>query len=70
MDLTMPVMGGVQAAKKMRTLSEDIKILFITGYDMVSTIDGGYALELGEKVIEKLFTMMNLHSAIRGYLMQ
>lgn len=70
MDLTMPVMGGVQASKKMRELSPDVKILFITGYDMQATIDGGHALESGERVLEKPFTMKNLHNAIRDCLLQ
>jgi len=38
LDLVMPRMGGSVAAKHMRALQEDLPIMFVTGYDLNSTL--------------------------------
>jgi CheY-like chemotaxis protein len=68
MDLTMPVMGGVQAAKRMRKIKPDVSIIFITGYDRDSTINEMHTVEIGEVVLEKPYTMMQLQNTIRNKL--
>jgi CheY-like chemotaxis protein len=46
MDVIMPVMGGVKAAKRIRKIRPDIPILFATGYDLSGTL--GHELNIGE----------------------
>ncbi len=69
MDLTMPIMGGAQAAKRMRKVDSNVKIIFITGYDRDSTINEINTVDVGEVVLEKPYTMMQLQNAIRNRLM-
>jgi CheY-like chemotaxis protein len=66
LDVVMPVLGGVLAFERMRTLDPALKVIFITGYApqhaQVSRIleNGGHALlhkpfglkDLGQKVRE------------------
>ncbi len=40
LDVVMPVMGGMQAALKMRELRPDIPIIFATGYDREHVLNG------------------------------
>ncbi len=69
MDLTMPIMGGAQAAKRMRKVDPSVKIIFITGYDRDSTINEINTVAIGEVVLEKPYTMMQLQNTMRDRLM-
>ncbi|MDX8388864.1 MAG: PAS domain S-box protein [Mariprofundaceae bacterium] len=40
MDIVMPRMGGVDAARKIREVAPDIPIIFVTGYDKSQVLDG------------------------------
>lgn len=68
-DLTMPVMGGVPAARKIRSIRENARIIFVTGYDKDSSINGEYMPSSDEFVLEKPYTMDELSSVIRKQLL-
>lgn len=68
MDLTMPIMGGVSAAERIRSLSAKAKIIFVTGYDKDCTMNGDGLPAVGECILEKPYTMNKLHSVIQKQL--
>ncbi len=68
MDLTMPVMGGVSAAERIRSISAKAKIIFVTGYDKDSTMNGDGLPAVGECILEKPYTMNKLHQMIQKQL--
>lgn len=65
MDVVMPVMGGVEAGKKIREMRSDIEILYITSYDPEGTIDGRNIPGPGDYVLDKPFTIDELSSAVQ-----
>jgi len=68
LDVVMPVMGGVEAARHMRKMREDIPIVYVTGYDPEGTIDGRNLPGLGDIVIDKPFTIDELSHAVQKQL--
>ncbi len=65
-DVTMPVMGGVQAVQKMRTIRPDIQVIFVTGYDAGDTLDE--LPKTGECMLEKPYTIDKLNKLIKDIL--
>jgi len=45
MDVVMPIMGGVAAAKKIRNIDADIPIIFQTGYGEQTQLDAAASIE-------------------------
>jgi len=45
MDVVMPIMGGVAAAKKIRNINADIPIIFQTGYGEQTQLDAAASIE-------------------------
>jgi len=68
MDVMMPVMGGVEAAKAIHAIEENIPILFATGHDKDSTLDGRHPLQTGQYVLSKPFSIEQLTEAIQQHL--
>ena len=64
LDLVMPKMGGVDAAKMIFEIDPDAKILFATGHDSKGTLVDG---DMGE-VLSKPFAISKLSQAIRDTL--
>ena len=69
MDVVMPLMGGVEAARKIRKMSKDINIIFVTGYDSVGSTDGKNKLKPTEFILDKPFTIDELSHAVRKKLL-
>ena len=65
-DVTMPVMGGVRAVKKMRALQSDLRVIFVTGYDKDNTLDELPSMD--ECILEKPYTMDTLNKVIQQQL--
>ena len=68
LDVVMPVMGGVEAARHIRKMRADIPIIYVTGYDPEGTIDGRNLPAPGDMVIDKPFTIDELSHAVQKQL--
>jgi len=67
LDVVMPRLGGAEALQEIRCINPDVKALFATGYDKLSTLA---APVVKEKVISKPFAISILSQAIRDLLDQ
>ncbi|MBL4658784.1 MAG: response regulator [Alcanivoracaceae bacterium] len=65
-DVTMPVMGGVQAVRKMREIQHDLRVIFVTGYDKDDTLDE--LPNMDECILEKPYTMDKLNKIVQQQL--
>jgi len=63
LDIVMPVMTGDQAAKQIRQIKPDVKIIFATGYD--KNLQSGMAQEI---VLSKPFSIIEMSQLIRQQL--
>ncbi|WP_198507296.1 PAS domain S-box protein [Mariprofundus ferrinatatus] len=63
LDVVMPVMGGMDAAKRIRELDEKLPIIFATGYDRGSLDDAGREIS-DHEIINKPFTVESLSQLI------
>ncbi len=63
LDVVMPVLGGDQAAKIIKTIRPDMNIIFATGYDKAQLTDIDY-----EKILTKPFSIEALGRLIRQQL--
>lgn len=68
MDIMMPVMGGIEAGKHIRSIQADMPILFTTGYDKDKTLDGRHPLPVGQHILPKPFTIEQLVETIQQHL--
>lgn len=66
MDLTMPKMGGVKAAEKIRQIRPDVPIIFVTGYDKDDSVNGYPAFDGKECLLSKPFSMKKLFQEIQA----
>nr|WP_241696948.1 PAS domain S-box protein [Mariprofundus sp. KV] len=66
-DVVMPKLGGVEALQAIRDFNPDVKAIFATGYDKLSTL-GAINQEFKERVISKPFAMSKLSQLIREVL--
>jgi len=64
LDVVMPRLGGVDALKQLREINPNVKAIFATGYDKLSTL-GSRGKALDEKVISKPFAVSRLSRLIR-----
>lgn len=67
MDVVMPNMSGVAAAEEIRKISPQAKIIFVTGYDRTSTLNGANSIA-HEVVIAKPYTTSEISRLIRKIL--
>ncbi|WP_171966470.1 hybrid sensor histidine kinase/response regulator [Mariprofundus micogutta] len=67
LDVVMPELGGVEALKRIRTINPEVKAIFATGYDRLSTLSTDQQ-EMTEKVISKPFAISKLSQSIRELL--
>jgi len=63
MDVVMPVLGGIESAKEIRRKNREVPIVFITGYDLNSSMVSGIGIENTE-VLSKPFSMAKLGQLI------
>jgi len=63
LDLVMPRMGGTVVAKKMRALRKDLPILFVTGYDLNSTLIDAQEI-VGAEVLTKPYSLNDFSRAV------
>jgi len=66
LDLVMPEMGGVEAAKVIRDLNKDAKLIFVTGYDSDQQLND--AENISAKLISKPFKVAELSQGIQAVL--
>ncbi len=59
LDLVMPEMGGQEVASAVREISQDVRILFVSGYVPEHTIQ-----DLNEPIIRKPYTIQDLMQAL------
>ncbi|MDQ6957611.1 MAG: response regulator [Mariprofundaceae bacterium] len=69
LDLIMPRMGGMDAAKRMREIRPDLPIIFVTGYDMNDSLDHRLHMDHAD-VITKPFRVSVLSQLIRRTMKQ
>lgn len=63
-DVVMPAVGGAEAAARVRAVSPDIRVLFMTGYADDVLMERGF--ESGqERVVRKPFSLRSLGRAVR-----
>ena len=67
LDLIMPNMGGMEAAKHIRELQPDMPLLFITGFDLNDTLDRRLHMDNAD-VVTKPFNVSELSRAVRRLL--
>ncbi len=63
MDVVMPVMGGAEAARRIRDIDPDAKILFLSGYDKDHDMTSEM-IPAGEPLLSKPISIEALSSAI------
>jgi len=66
-DLTMPEMDGSELARKLRDLSPEIKIVYISGYPC-GHLDSAGLIEEGAAILRKPFSKTAIGSAVRNLL--
>lgn len=66
-DLVMPIMGGLELAKAIRQLDENMPIIFATGYDQDQALEGDTHLD-HSLVISKPFSFNKLSQLMRTIL--
>ncbi|MDQ6961706.1 MAG: response regulator [Mariprofundaceae bacterium] len=66
LDVVMPGLGGVGAAKAIRECQSNVKIVFITGYHEEDSLDNG--LGCAETIVKKPFEIDNFSWVVRGAL--
>ena len=69
LDLIMPQMGGVAAAKQIREIRPDLPLIFITGYDLDDSLNHRLHMDHAD-VITKPFKVSLLSQVIRQLLNQ
>jgi len=69
LDVVMPHLGGVQLAKRIRAMSPDVPIIFMTGYDKGHVLDGNESMPNSE-IVTKPLTFNDLNHAISQLLDQ
>ena len=73
LDVVMPRMGGIEAYKRIRELSGDVPLIFMTGYS-VETVQSRFVQpnelmeELGAMVLQKPYTVERLGRKVREVL--
>ena len=67
LDVSMPRLGGPEAARRMRELRPGLPVLFMTGYDLESAL-AGEATKSGDQVLSKPFRVAALAQALRQVL--
>ncbi|MBK7047597.1 MAG: response regulator [bacterium] len=67
LDVSMPRLGGPDAARRMRELRPGLPVLFMTGYDRESAL-AGEAAKSGDPVLGKPFRVAALAQALRQVL--
>ncbi|MCF6208489.1 MAG: ATP-binding protein, partial [Ghiorsea sp.] len=67
-DVTMPVMGGVEAVEHMREIKPDVRAVFVTGYDKDDTLNGERLPGVEEFVLNKPYTIDKLNKVIQQQL--
>jgi len=67
LDVVMPKLGGVEALQAIRDFNPDVKAMFATGYDKLSTL-AAIDQEFRERVISKPFAISRLSQMIREVL--
>lgn len=67
LDVMMPVMGGVEAAREIRLMDNDAKIIFATAYDKTDALRKIEELD-AETVISKPFEIIEISHLIREQL--
>ncbi len=70
MDITMPVMGGIAAVEQIRAIQADARIIYVTGYDRDSTLNGERLPDPNDFILEKPYTMSKLNIVIQQQLQQ
>jgi signal transduction histidine kinase len=68
MDITMPIMGGVAAVEEIRAIQPDARIIYVTGYDRDSTLNGERLPDSSDFILEKPYTMSKLNTVIQQQL--
>jgi len=69
LDVVMPVMGGVEAARHIRKIKKDIRIIYVTGYDQNDTLNGTNLPSSHDFILDKPFTVDELSHAVRKQLL-
>ena len=69
MDMVMPVMGGRNAAEKIKGINPKAKIIFATGYDLESSLEFEAPKE-GECILHKPFSIDELSRTIQSALLR
>jgi len=69
LDVVMPRLGGPDALKAIREMNPEVKAIFATGYDKLSTL-GASKSKIAEKVISKPFAVSKLSQTIREVIEQ
>ncbi|ATX82111.1 PAS domain S-box-containing protein [Mariprofundus ferrinatatus] len=67
LDVVMPGMGGIEAMKEIRGINPDVRVLFATGYDKLSSVADKEAI-MSEAVISKPFAVSKLSQMIHEQL--
>ncbi|MDX8404370.1 MAG: ATP-binding protein [Mariprofundaceae bacterium] len=69
LDVVMPVMGGVEAARHIRKIKKDVRIIYVTGYDQDETLSGANLPGSNDFILDKPFTVDELSHAVRKQLL-
>ncbi|MBX9928699.1 MAG: PAS domain S-box protein [Gemmatimonadaceae bacterium] len=67
-DLVMPDITGRELARRLRTLRQGLRVLYISGYTSAEVVKVGGALTANEAFIQKPFAPTELVGAVRGLL--
>ena len=68
LDVVMPILGGLQACKRMRELEPGVKVIFMTGYAPESAQMSEFLTGGGHALLTKPFTLKELGRKVRDTL--
>jgi CheY-like chemotaxis protein len=68
LDIVMPIVGGLQACKRMRGLEPGLKVIFMTGYAPESAQMSEFLAGGGHALLTKPFTLKELGRKVRDTL--
>ncbi len=69
LDLTMPVMGGEEALRKLRAIRPDVAVILTSGYDQTRALQGFNGAEVSG-FLKKPYAVEDLARLVRSVLGQ
>ena len=68
-DIKMPVMDGIEFVKNLQTISQEVKVVFITGFDRYENkVKNELMKDSHYKFVKKPFNIIDILSVVSNYI--